>query len=80
MFSSALETSKEILANREYQLTVIANAIINAGGKEDFKQLLIPCSYELVSAIQIVAMLFRAYPEQSNDLSTRLSSVMSTIL
>jgi hypothetical protein len=43
----------------------IAAALAEAGDKEHFKQLLLPCSYYLDAAYRMCGLLARLYPEQA---------------
>ncbi|MFZ8845196.1 hypothetical protein [Thermoflexus sp.] len=60
----AVRTAEMILTDRNKRLPEIAEALVIAGDKEHFKQLLLPCAYYLDAAYKMCGLLARLYPKQ----------------
>jgi tetratricopeptide (TPR) repeat protein len=60
----AVRTAEMILTDRNKLLPKIAEALVIAGDKEHFKQLLLPCAYYLDAAYKMCGLLARLYPKQ----------------
>jgi tetratricopeptide (TPR) repeat protein len=60
----AVRTAEMILTDRNNRLPEIAEALVIAGDKEHFKQLLLPCAYYLDAAYKMCGLLARLYPKQ----------------
>jgi hypothetical protein len=60
----AVRTAEMILTDRNERLPKIAEALVIAGDKEHFKQLLLPCAYYLDAAYKMCGLLARLYPKQ----------------
>lgn len=65
----AVRTAGLILTKRNEHLPEIASALVEAGDKEHFKQLLIPCAYYIDSAYEMCGLLARLYPEQAGAIA-----------
>ena len=59
--------------DRAAHLPQVAEALLSAGDRDRFKQLLVPCAHELPAAYRMSAMLARAYPEQREFLARVIS-------
>jgi hypothetical protein len=60
-----VKKAEAILADRNGRVPELAAALVEAGDKEHFKRLLIPCAYYLDSAYRMCGLLGRLYPEQA---------------
>jgi tetratricopeptide (TPR) repeat protein len=60
----AVKVAKAIPTERKC-LPEIAEVLVEAGDKERFKQLLLPCAYYLDAAYRMCGLLARLYPEQA---------------
>jgi hypothetical protein len=47
----------------------IAAALAEAGDRDNFKQLLLPCAYYLDAAYKMCGFLARLYPEQADEIA-----------
>ncbi len=64
-FSDAVFTIEQLYSDQHEVFPKIANDMLEAGDRRYFKQLLLPCAYFRVSALEMCAALIRAYPEQA---------------
>ncbi len=62
----AVQKAEVILTERNKHLPEIADALAEAGDKEHFKHLLVPCAYYLDAAYRMSGLLARVYPEQAS--------------
>jgi hypothetical protein len=62
---AALLMTDAILRNRSEFLYHIAIALAEAGDRDNFKRLLLPCAYYLDAAYRMCGLLARLYPEQA---------------
>jgi tetratricopeptide (TPR) repeat protein len=60
-----LGLADSIITRRNEHLPRIAEALADAGDRESFRRLLVPCAYHLGAAYRMCALLARLYPEQS---------------
>ncbi len=61
----AVEVAERIQIERNKHLPAIAAALVEAGDKENFKRLLLPCAYHLDAAYEMCRLLARVYPQQA---------------
>jgi hypothetical protein len=71
-FDAALDTSKAIIVARQSYLYYIITAMIRAGDKDHFKEILISSAQDLYTAYRMIGLLFDVYKHQSRELSTTL--------
>jgi len=67
-FEQALKIAESALINKNSILPEIASVFAEEGSKAYFKQLVIPTSYYLDAAYEMIGMLARVYPTQSNEI------------
>ncbi|MFW6097417.1 MAG: hypothetical protein ACOC9Z_05050, partial [Chloroflexota bacterium] len=61
----SITTSTLIVTDQNEYLPAIAEALAEAGDKENFKRLLVPCAYYLDAAYKMCGLLAKLYPEQA---------------
>lgn len=66
----SLDLQQMILANRNRHLPIIASAFIEAGDRENFKRILLPCAEYLDAAYKTCGLLARLFPERANAISS----------
>ncbi len=65
LFADAVNTA-QLLAGKYHEVFPrVAKAMVEAGDRQYYKQLLLPCAYFRLSALRMCAVLIRAYPEQA---------------
>jgi tetratricopeptide (TPR) repeat protein len=69
----AVRTAEMINKSKEVHLPEIAEALLEAGDREHFKRLLLPCAHDPESAGKMFLLLLKAYPEQAASVFDRWS-------
>jgi tetratricopeptide (TPR) repeat protein len=65
----AVRAAQSILTERNKKLVEIARSLADAGDRENFKALLIPCSYYMDAAYSVCGLLAQMFPEQATKIA-----------
>ncbi len=67
--SQAVQTAEKIIGDRGRHLHEIGAALAEEGDRENFKRLLIPCSFYPEASYRMCGVLVRLYPEQATAIA-----------
>lgn len=76
--TEVFQTATAMLTDRNRRLPEFAQILVEAGDRDNFKQLLLPCSYFLDAAYKMCGFLARLYPEQVESVANIVRNAAPT--